>query len=138
MCSLRRARALNGITGIHSLGIGERGEEPSKSVTDLGQLLGLSRQKAGQLAGRRKFPARWLTWPPPTEWVSPHAVRHGGQEWPSLAHPADSHQELLILRHPSGKEIDDRLLGGASFTGWRLNAMLCINIAVSAKDGEMI
>ena len=97
MCSLRRARALNGITGIHSLGIGERGEEPSKSVTDLGQLLGLSRQKAGQLAGRRKFPARWLTWPPPTEWVS--TCGQGGR---LAAHPADSHQELALISTPCG------------------------------------
>ena len=33
-------------------------------MRELGQLRAVSRQKAGRLAGRRKLPARWLTWPP--------------------------------------------------------------------------
>lgn len=59
-----RARALDGITGTHQPGVGAEGEEPSVSVTQLGQLRAVSRQKAGRLAGRRKLPARLLTWPP--------------------------------------------------------------------------
>ena len=59
-----RARALDGITGTHQPGVGAEGGGAQRERDSARAVARRLPAEAGRLAGRRKLPARLLTWPP--------------------------------------------------------------------------